>query len=170
MTNKRDWVRVDLEGLAKTFGRNGKNIPAGEVVPTYKPYSENGTPATYVPEEEYSDGMRNIVEYVETLGRLLLQRKVTVLFETGRMTAPFTANYGRESATFTFNYARVGRKGFDRLRSDPWLNNVIIHEFAHDKGGHLTEGFEDALSDIGAKLVQLALQQPTLFYPKAGDQ
>lgn len=168
----KGYTVVSGGSLSREEWRNVKAFesikPAGQVTPSYNPYSKDGRPAEYLPESDYSEGMRNIVDYIETLGRLLLQRRVRVMFETGRMLAPFSANYGKESATFTFNYDRCGRKAFDKLRSDDWLNGLIIHEFAHDKGGHLTESFEDALSDLGAKLTQLALQKPTLFYPKAG--
>lgn len=137
--------------------------PAGQVTPSYSPYGPDGAPAEFIPEEEWTKGMRNIVFFIKALGLRLLSRNVTVRFEKGRMTAPFTAAFGRDSGTFTFNYDKCGHEAFNRARNDEWLLNLIIHEFAHNEGGHLTEKFEDAMSDLGAKLINIALITPKLF-------
>jgi hypothetical protein len=51
---------------------------------------------------------------------------------------------------------------------DDWKENydLFIHELAHfhvQRNHHLFEGFWRAVSDIGAKLAQVALERPELF-------
>ena len=43
------------------------------------------------------------------------------------------------------------------------LNDILIHEFAHAFGGHLSAEFDEALSRLGAKMVTLALKEPSFF-------
>ena len=138
--------------------------PAGQVEPTYKPYNNSGAPAEFVPEEEWTAGMRNISEYIHKLGWRVLGKSILVRYETGRAKDPFTANYG--DRTFTWNFDKIGRRDFDTRRKNEWLNSVIIHELAHDFGSHLTEEFDDAMSAIGAKMVALAFTEPELFEDK----
>jgi hypothetical protein len=64
-----------------------------------------------------------------------------------------------------FNMGKLGRKWFDKPVSDPAVSEIHIHEFAHDvaSGGsedHLSRKYHDRLSDLGARMVLLALEQP----------
>lgn len=133
--------------------RVGAIVPAGKVLPTYKPYSEGGEPAKYVPEERWSEGMKFVAHAVRLLGQRLLDRSVLVLFESGRFTDPWAANYG--GAVLTFNYERLRKSWFENGLNEAVLN-LILHEFGHEtEADHLSDRFNDALSSLGARLALL---------------
>ena len=45
------------------------------------------------------------------------------------------------------------------------LLKLIIHEFGHEySSDHLSEEYYRALSDIGAKMTLLALEEPKIFF------
>jgi hypothetical protein len=61
---------------------------------------------------------------------------------------------------FTVNVGKHDVEDWDRNY------DLFIHELAHfyvQRNDHLFEGFWRACSDIGAKLVQVALERPELF-------
>jgi len=41
--------------------------------------------------------------------------------------------------------------------------SLIIHELAHEEGMHCENSYHEALSDIGAKLVNILIKEPTFF-------
>lgn len=134
---------------------------AGKVIPTYSPYSEGGEPSVYVDESRWTDGMRFIAHAVTVIGEKVLERKVRVLFESGRFTDPWGANYGH--ATLTFNYERLGKRWFEdcigphRAALTAPVLSLILHELGHEfEENHLTDDFHRALTRIGAKLAILA--------------
>jgi hypothetical protein len=150
--SKEEWKNV----------RDRDLIPAaGRVLPTYKPYNSSGMPAVFIPEDEWSKGMRNIADFINKLGWRLLRRRVETRYEKGRRHDPFSANYG--AGILIFNYDKCGKKRFERGHRDHWILSTVIHEFGHEFGDHLTEKFDRAMSDLGASLVELALQEPELF-------
>lgn len=150
--SKSEWANVRTHEAIK---------PAGQVAPTYQPYGAGGEPAVFVPESDWSAGMQNIARFIEIIARRTIDKFVVVRFEKGRKADRFSANYGHQC--LTWNLDKVGKAVFDRGRSDPWLNEIIIHELAHQFGGHLTEEFDDALARIGAKMISLALTEPKIF-------
>lgn len=140
--------------------RTNTITPAGRVFPTYSPYSENGTPATYVPEDEWTPGMRLLASQVGVIATATIDRTVTVRFETGRMTSPFGANYG--GGVLTFNRDRLGKRWFERGLTVDVLD-LVIHELAHEtEANHLSDRFADACTRIGARLARLVAISPTV--------
>lgn len=134
--------------------RVGAISAAGKAFPTYKPYSADGEPATYVPPEKWSDGMRFLADAVGTLGQKLLGRQIVVFFERGRFTDPWAANFG--GSRLTFNYERLGKRWFERgLEVD--VLDLVLHEFGHaTEDDHFSKRFNDALTRLGARLAVLA--------------
>lgn len=136
-------------------------LPSGEIRPTPQPYSVGGEPAEFIPENEWTAGMRNVADYCTDVAWRLIKRAVIVRFERGRMTDGWVANYGAK--TLTFNHDRLGKVYFAR-GVGVWLNDLLIHELAHDReGNHLSEDYYKELSALGAKLTELALREPELF-------
>lgn len=136
-------------------------LPAGQVTPSPKPYSPDGDPLKLIPEEKWTPGMANIAAYAKALGPKLLQRQVSVRIAND-FAWPFAATYG--SGQLTFN---VGRLGYDWFAHGPTaaVNELIIHEFGHEfESNHLDEGFHEALCRLGAKLTDLALNDPGFFH------
>src|SRR5262245_30139654 len=60
--------------------RSGAVLPAGQICPTAKPYSDdpNAAGVTIIPEEKWTEGMKNIAAYAVFLARELMQVSLTV--------------------------------------------------------------------------------------------
>lgn len=141
---------------------HGTAKPAGKISPSYSPYSDHpdAKPAKFIPEEEWSAAMKNVAQYAHELAWKLMKVPLDVRFEANRMTDPWSANYG--GGTLTFNFARVGRAFFEDGVTER-LNDLLLHEFAHHFGGHLTDEFDDAMSRLGSKLWHIAMAEPDFF-------
>lgn len=147
------WRQIKEAGAAR---------PAGQIKPTYKPYSADGKPAAFIPVDKWTAGMNNIAQFVIDLGELLLQRKLEVRFEKNRFTDPWAANYG--NACLTFNRDKLGKRWFEQPRKTREIIDLIIHEFAHESvSSHLDERFHRACTRLGAELALLALEHPIVF-------
>lgn len=136
--------------------------PAGQIAPTYKAYSDTGTPAQYYPLEKWTPGMRRIAEFTQRMARQLIGHEISVLFEKGRSRSPFSANYG--DRVLTFNHDLLGKKWFQQDVSSESVLDLIIHELAHEyASNHLDEKFHKACTKLAAKAVQTALTSPEIF-------
>lgn len=139
--------------------RAGALPPAGQVTPSPRPYSEDGSPQKLLPPEAWSPSMHRVAAYTQRLGRALLGKEVTVRMVSD-VTWPFAAVYG--GAVLTFNLGRLGHKWFDGERTP--ITRLVLHEFGHDfSPNHLSAEYHDALCQLGAKAAELALTQPQLF-------
>jgi hypothetical protein len=140
--------------------RAGVLPAAGTVTPSPKPYSADGDPLDLVPENEWTTGMQQIVNYAMMIGQELLGCRVHVVIAR-EPSWPYGATYGK--SRLVFNLARCGRAFFERGITDD-VNRLLIHEFAHHyEGDHLSEGYHKALADVGARLARLALITPSMF-------
>ena len=139
---------------------SGAALPSGRIRPTPKTYGD-GPPAQFVPESEWTPAMRGIAEYAIDCARRTIGRTIHVRFEKGRFTAFWAANYGQE--TLTFNYEKLGKRWFeDGPREE--VNDLLIHEFAHQyESNHLATAFYDALTKIGARFTDIAIDDPAFF-------
>ena len=150
--SKDAWKNVRVSGAA---------LPSGEIRPTPKPYGIEGDPAVFIPEAEWTAGMQNLAEYACEVAQRLTKRTIAVRFERKRLRDGWAANYG--SRTLTFNYDRLGKAYFER-GVDAEFNDLLIHELAHEyESNHLSEGYYNACTRLGAKLTDLALREPELF-------
>lgn len=142
--------------------RRAQAAPAStHLFPTRQIYSDdpNAPHAKTIPQEDWTPGMKNIAAYATELARRVIHKAISVRFET-RFGAIDAANYGNES--LCFNVSRLGYAWFDQGPTEK-VDELLIHELAHQFGTHLTDEFDDGLARIGARMKTLALQEPEFF-------
>jgi hypothetical protein len=138
--------------------RSGAVLPAGQLCPTAKPYSADpdADPVTIIPEEKWTEGMKNVTAYAVFLARALMQVSLTV--SVVHTTNNFRACYG--SRRLDLNLLRLGHKWFEQGATED-VDALLIHEFGHEHSGdHLSEKYHEALCKLGAGLKKLALERP----------
>jgi hypothetical protein len=153
---------VIVAGLSKgewaNVKRAGAVLPAGQICPTAKPYSDDpdAKGVTVIPEERWGEGMKNIADYAVFLARELMNVRLTVTVV--HSTNNFLACYG--SGRLDFNLLRLGHKWFEQGASED-VDALLIHEFGHEySSDHLSEEYHEALCKLGAGLKKLALERP----------
>ena len=132
--SKGEWANVRRSGVAP---------PAGQICPTAKPYGNDpdGKPVNVIPQEKWTDGMKNIAEYAFYLGQELMGVPINVLVVN--TTNAFSACYG--CRRLDFNVQRLGYRWFDQGPSEE-VDRLLIHEFGHQySGDHLSDEYHEAL-------------------------
>jgi len=138
--------------------RTGAVLPAGQVTPSPKPYSEGGPPVKVIPQERWTPQMLAVAEYAQRLAIVVLGCDIAV--RVVHTTNNFSAAYG--DRTLDFNLLRLGKAWFAGQRRK--IDELLIHEFAHEyAGNHLSAEYHDALCRVGAGFVKAALDCPALF-------
>jgi hypothetical protein len=143
------WDNIKREGLIR---------PAGQVTPSSKVWDGENNPDAKecppIPEEQWNDGMRGVADYAKKVAGLVLGRSISVkFFSSPHMLA--AAAYG--PGHLSFNKMRLHNVWFDLGRNQESIDNLLIHEFGHEySGDHLSKEYNDALTKIGAKMVQFA--------------
>lgn len=134
-------------------------LPAGQVTPSPKPFHPDGQPLRILAEEEWSAGMRELVAYAKRVAERTLgvEIRVEIADDSGW---PFRGAYGQRR--LILNAGRLGRSWFEQGPSVA-VNDLLIHELAHEHGEHLSAAYDRALSQIGAQLTAYALAQPEQF-------
>jgi hypothetical protein len=149
MMNGQEW---------KNAKEAGAIVPAGQLCPTAKPYSDdpNAPPADVIPEKNWTEAVKNIAAYARFLSEELMGVKVVVsVVDTGNK---FLACYGR--GRLDLNIGRLGRRWFEQGVTED-VDILLIHEFGHQySGDHLSEEYHEALCRLGARLKRLALEKP----------
>jgi len=152
---------VIVGGLSKgewaNVRRSGAVPPAGQVCPTAKPYSldPSAKPVDVIPEDQWTDGMKNVAGYALFLAKELMDAAITV--SVVRTTNNFAACYG--SRRLDLNLFRLGHKWFEKGASEE-VDALLIHEFGHEySGDHLSSDYHEALCKLGAGLKKLALEK-----------
>lgn len=132
-------------------------LPAGKVTPS-RP--DATVPRVTIAESEWTIGMRALAVFCKELAPKLIGVDVRAEF-FNNSTVSAIATYG--SRTISFNVGRLGKKWFSEAPLEKVIA-LVIHEFAHEvSGNHLSEKYYDALTDIGAKMVALALGDSNIF-------
>lgn len=159
--------RAFSKDIWKNIKDTGAALPAGQVTPSPKPYSNNPDAEVekLIDEEKWTDDMRRIASLVVRLGDELLDTEVAVRFTLAG--GNFAAAFGRGSilgisgATLAFNYRRLGKAWFTKKNTDERLLSLIIHEFGHFySSDHLSSEYHDALCDLGARFDLLMMRNP----------
>lgn len=121
--------------------------PAGRLFPTH---SDNLIAGELVEETE---NMKRVAGYCQQLAQLLMGIHVTVRF--CQQPSRERACYG--SRTISFNVRNLGGdKWFDLKTNRLEIDDLIIHEFGHEyAANHLSERYNDALSRLAAKAMEL---------------
>ena len=134
-------------------------LPAGQVTPGPKTWSGQDDPnaaafADWIPETEWTAGMRRIASFAALAAERVLNRSVTVKF----CATPHhlgAASYG-PGGNLVFNRFRLGAEWFERGITEDVVE-VLIHEFGHEfSSDHLSAEYHEALCRIGAKMFTLA--------------
>lgn len=147
--SKGEWANVK---------RAGAILPAGQICPTGKPYNDDpkAKAAAFVPEERWSEEIRNLVAYARFLATELM--RVDIAVSVVHTTNPFIACYGK--GRLDFNLFRLGHKWFEQGACQA-VDELLIHEFGHQySGDHLSSQYHEALCRLGAGLKRLALEKP----------
>lgn len=141
--------------------RAGAILPAGQVTPSPKPYSEDGSPLKEIPESDWTEEMAAVVRYIRRVTPHLIGQSMVRVRIVSDITWGFAATYGPSSG-LTLNLGCLGHKWFGGpLRA---INDLLIHELGHHFcSNHLSVDYYKALTKIGAKLVELALAKPEMF-------
>jgi hypothetical protein len=150
---KEAWANVKRAGAMKK---------AGEVFPTSCVYP------VAEPVKKMTDNMTKYKELIEELAPILINHQVTVTYinEDDNKYEGCT-RWKKGEFLFEVNLAF----------HDPedWHDNyeLLLHEFAHHKvqsNDHLVHVFYDTVTELGAKLAQIALQRPELFPTSVGNR
>jgi hypothetical protein len=137
MLSKAAWSNVrEVEAIT----------PAGQMFPTQ--------PDNVIGHEnvEPNDNMQAVADYAHKLAELLLGCSITVKF--GAQASNELASWC--SRTLQFNVTNLGRGWFDLEHNRLKVDDLIIHEFGHHyESNHLSAKYNDALSKLAAKAMQL---------------
>lgn len=131
--------------------RFAATLPAGQVTPSPKPYSETGDEQKLIPREKWTEGMKWVALFSQIICKDTLGFKNLVVQFTSDITWPYAATYGPGSP-LTFN---VGRLSHHWFREDNVVEvlKLLLHEFAHqDVSDHLSRDFADQVAELGALL------------------
>lgn len=133
-------------------------LPAGQVTPSPKPFTENGRPLKMV--TTVTPEMRRFATLVDALGEVLCDRAFNLSFADDRGW-DFEGCID-QAGRLIINVARFP-EGFDDPAA-PRLLEWTIHELAHTvEKNHLDDRYHDTLCKFGAKVARLALDQPEVF-------
>lgn len=130
------WDNVRQYGAAK---------PAGQVLPSPKPFHPDGEPLKVIDRSDYTDEQRAFVQQVGDLHLETIGKSIVVILADDREW-PFSATYGN------------GQTIINVALREPSLNDArtlrtVLHEFGHFYGEHLTHEFDDGIARVAAKLV-----------------
>lgn len=130
------WEGVRQFGLAR---------PAGHVMPSPKPFHESGRPLSTIAIADYTEQQHTFATQVAALHIETTGSAISVVLSDDRGWQ-FAGCYG--GGQIIINVARL----------TPDLNDartlaVVLHEFAHKYGDHLTHEFDSAIARIAAKMI-----------------
>lgn len=163
------------KGVFDHIRGNALVLPAGQVTPG----DSTSAGGAAMPEAKWSEGMRRIVEMSMTLAPYLVGRAIDVGIVDDPAQMSWNARYG--GGRLEYNYRTLGRKWFDRdpfgasrvIGGSSHLSpaSLLIHELAHEyESNHLSTRYYDSLTDLGAKLAQLALEAPAVVDAYRAEQ
>jgi len=139
--------------------RAGALRPAGQVLPSARPYTADGEPLHEIPAAEWTPGMRRTVAYARELAAFALGAKLRVTLVNDSQW-PYLATYG--DAGLVLNLGRLGRKWFAGDLED--IDALLIHELAHEhEHNHLSADYYRALCRVGAKVADLWRTRPEVM-------
>jgi hypothetical protein len=151
--SKGQWNNVKSAGLAE---------PSGHIRPSGVHYDPEGDLETIIPEDQWTNGMRGIVEMSKDLAETLIGKTIHVKLVNEPIALPHAAWYGH--GTLAFNVGRLGKAWFDENPPGPKHLELILHELAHDRvKDHLTKEFADEVGRLAVKLLGKLLVEPNFL-------
>ena len=142
--------------------RNSKAVlPAGQVTPSPKPYSDEGDPITALDPDEWTKGMYRFADWATEIvaAALNVRLKLTIVRQKNWAVAATWQN----PSNLVINLNSVGERFFE---DDPGARQLalLIHEMGHAySGDHLSEEYHDGLCKLGAKLAEIAVRDPKII-------
>lgn len=141
-----------------SYGRDAwQNIREAEAIPSATAVA--GQTATVscesIPARDWTDGMRRVSRLTQDIADLTLGIPVSIRMI--RSEATVRADYG--DRTVRYNITQLGERWFSPENLHDQIA-LIVHEIAHEHGGHLEMGYQEAKDRIAAKL---ALTDPGMF-------
>ena len=144
------WANIKRAGAAR---------PAGQVTPSPKPFSPDGSPLKLA--EAWTPAMHDMASRIAWLGDRLVGRTVRVRFALDAGWG-FTACYGH--GELTVNLCRVGKAWCGKPLGNLDVMRLLLHEFAHELvSDHLSHKFHEEVARLGALAVQVAADEPARF-------
>jgi hypothetical protein len=116
--------------------------------------------ATYLDDNELTDGMRSVSNYVKNLARELLGVKANVSFYKMK-NGYAAATWDKLTQTLSFDVAKLGKAWFENIR--PQVTKLILHELSHVEGNGHDYQYINSLAKLSGKAVHLALEKPEVF-------
>jgi Histidine kinase-, DNA gyrase B-, and HSP90-like ATPase len=144
----------------KAFHSTGVMKKAGEIA-EFKTNPDLKVPENVTDPNNYNDDEKKFVALVEAISPILINHAVKVkIVNDHSFDAEVCTRWRKDSFELELNLA------FHDVHD--WTSNyeIIIHELAHHKvqsNDHLCREFYDTVTNVGAKLAQLAMVQPDLF-------
>lgn len=125
---------------------SGAALPAGRVTPSPKPFSPEGTPLKLIDEADYTEDQKRFTRAVAALHRGLIGCNIAVRLTKDRGWS-FAAVYAKDRVIFNVSHQPAD------IHNERTLG-VVLHEFAHHYGEHLTHAFDDGIAVISARLIK----------------
>lgn len=152
--SKKAWSKIKESGTLK---------PAGQVTPSPKPYSENGSPLKFIDKSEWTPEMKKLITYAKIVAKDIIKKEIHVKI-TNTVTWPFIATYGKDGV-LTLNKSKLGKKFFNDFPENiENIDRLLIHEFAHEYvSDHLSSSFYETCALLGAKLKMAALNNTRIY-------
>jgi hypothetical protein len=140
----------------------GVSLPAGQVTPSPNP-SAGADEIKVMDPDHYPESVAEVVDYAKRLARAIMDVDIDVQIGQA-VTWPYLATYG--SRRLTLNLGRLGYKWFEARTPEgrAKITDLLIHEFGHEYcSDHLDHKYLHALTRLGGKAVEAALEDPALF-------
>lgn len=148
--SKQEWAAVRSAGAL---------LPAGQVTPSPRPYSEGGKEQNILERSKWSPRMAGVEGLAKRLAKRLLGFEITVVMVSD-VSWRFAGTYG--GRTLTLNLGVLGHKWFDGPLAG--ILDLILHELSHEfESNHLSREYFAAITKLGGQMAVLALEEPELF-------
>jgi hypothetical protein len=138
--------------------RHGAILPAGQVTPSPKPFSDSGPALKTISNDMLTVHHVKRMALATWLAQELMgvSIQVTIANDIGW---PFAAAYGDRG--LILNQGRLGKAWF-RDSADEKHLDLLLHEFGHEySSDHLSSQYYKALTRLGGKLAMVALHAET---------
>lgn len=135
--------------------QGGLVLPAGQVTPSPKPFSPDGTPLKTIPPESWTKQQRDLAEFAAWLAEKTIDKRLVVVFADDAGWK-FGGAFGPQGQLYI--NARQARHGAVNVL------NFLIHELGHHDGAHhLSEEYHRSLTRIGARTAVALAENPAML-------
>lgn len=138
-------------------------LPAGQVTPSPKTYDPDGRPENVLDPTEWTADMTGKVVFAKKLFMKLTFKPECSVRIVKEPSVGWAANFGPTSG-LCLNYAKLGKRWFAQPNRAEEVLNLLVHEFGHFHSlDHLSEKYHDSLTEMAARMCNLALDDPGFF-------